>query len=98
MPHALLVGRPDAVDPTFVIPFWTRRRADAEAAVARTKRGVGFIFTPFLSLPGPVEDGHLWADVYDVPLLPFLRWKLTGTAPELASIGFRGNPPPECRP
>lgn len=85
MPYAVLVGTPDdKTRPVFTIPRWTRMGADAEAAHARTKRGVGFIFTPFLSLPGKVHDERLWAEVHPVSWPAFLRWKVTGHQPTVA--------------
>lgn len=78
MPYEVKVGVPDEDKPTFVLPFWTRRFAEREAAVARTKRGVGFIFTPLLSLPGKTypEGQHLWATVERIGWWACLRRKL----------------------
>lgn len=81
MPYAVLVGTPDDTDPTFVIPHWTWAGAAAEVKLAVSKRGVGFIFTPLLSLPGKVYDDHLWACARPVSWPAFLRWKLTGHQP-----------------
>ena len=85
MPYAVVVGEPDRVHPTFVVPKLTRRRAHREAALARTKRGVGVILTPFLSLPGKVHDGHLWAEVVPVPWRVWLR---TGGQPAARDVGW----------
>jgi len=90
MPYAVLIGTPDRSQPTFVIPRWTRRAADTEAALARTKRGIGFIITPYLSLPGQVHDEHLWAEVFPVGWPAFLRWKAGGERPGLAALGWTG--------
>lgn len=80
MPYVVRIGEPGRVKPTFTLPFWTRRRAEKEAAFARTKRGIGLIVTPYLSLPGPVLDEHLWADVVPVGWLDCWRRKSNGGA------------------
>lgn len=64
MPWLVSVGEHGKPRPVFEIPFWTRRRANFEANLARTKFGVGFILIPeLLSLPGQAGSEHLWATV-----------------------------------
>lgn len=90
MPYAVLVGTPDRDQPTFVIPRLFRRRADAEAAFARTKRGVGWIVTPYVRLPGRTHEENLWALVLPVGWWRWLTWAAGGDAPDLAELGWTG--------
>lgn len=85
MPAVVMVGEPGRPHPTFVIPKLLRWAAEKEAAVARTKYGVGFIFTPYLSLPGKVHEQHLWAEV--VPC-SWWTWLRTGGDPSAADVGW----------
>jgi hypothetical protein len=74
------IGEPNRLKPTFTLPFWTRRAAEKEAAHARTKRGIGFIVTPYLSLPGQVfkPGENLWAEVVPVGWWDCFRRKCNG--------------------